>query len=258
MEEGSRAGAWSWIPGGEKAFCRRWGCRNAGWCESRCADEVLMPRTRELGPGEALASSRVGVGGDGPCLSINHHYHHHTTRTRSIIGSRRLSVRSNMSPGLSTPAVGGAPPGHHHPYPAMLQLLQRLTSPPEHTLTELRPTSSTVQYTVSTRTAPTTLPQWMKYYVFILLRIVVGISALLALALKWVDDSGYPPHAGPWKWICDTIFGAHQAWAMQIIKAMQWGYLIPCVLFVIYLVLRRGYTGTFLQPTRTPTYRIHS
>ncbi|KAF2278999.1 uncharacterized protein EI97DRAFT_354873, partial [Westerdykella ornata] len=145
----------------------------------------------------------------------------------------------------------------------MLQLLQRATSPPKHTLTELRPTPSTVQYTVSTRTAPTTLPQWTRYYFFILLRIFLGVCALLALGLKWAVHAGYHSHAGWWKWICDTIFGAHKARVIQSVEAAQWRYFIPCAVFVLYLVLRRGYTeeALLILPslglqtlTSSPTY----
>ena len=67
--------------------------------------------------------------------------------------------------------------------------LQRLVVPPPQTLTIFQPTSSTVQFTVSTRSAPKTVLAVVAYYVSIVFKVVLGILALASLFMKWLSAS---------------------------------------------------------------------
>ncbi|OAL45586.1 hypothetical protein IQ07DRAFT_661668 [Pyrenochaeta sp. DS3sAY3a] len=88
----------------------------------------------------------------------------------------------------------------------MLALLQRLTSPPTQTLRILQPTPSTVQYTVSTRSIPQTIPAILGH----------GLSILVRTAQE------------------DQL--------LQLVERWDWKYLAPAALVLLTLVFRRGYT----------------
>lgn len=119
----------------------------------------------------------------------------------------------------------------------MLQLLQRFTSPPVQTLTTLQPTPSTVRFTVSTRPVPRTVFALLGYYVSILFRVVFGALALFTLLVKWELRSGRQR-------VLHIILGTGgEAWITQWLQDLRWRYLIPVVSVILYLVLRRGYTG---------------
>ncbi|KAF2654412.1 hypothetical protein K491DRAFT_693836 [Lophiostoma macrostomum CBS 122681] len=118
----------------------------------------------------------------------------------------------------------------------MLQLLQRLTSPPTQRLTTLQPTPSTVGFTVSTRPVPETLPALLQYYISILLRLITGVCAIAVLLLKWKPDITRNP--------LSAIFGlwVEQFVAAEVAGSLRWRYVVPAVAAVWYAILRRGYT----------------
>lgn len=119
----------------------------------------------------------------------------------------------------------------------MSSLLHRLTSPPAQTLRVLQPTPSTITYTVSTRSVPTTLPAHAAYYVGIVFRVAVGVSSVLLLWMKWKTANG-----ATMLFLQDTL-GSEGGHLVRIIEVFQWRYLVPSTLATIVLVLRRNYTG---------------
>ena len=119
----------------------------------------------------------------------------------------------------------------------MLQLLQRLTSPPTQRLTTLQPTPSTVGFTVSTRPVPKTLPALLQYYISILLRLLIGLCAVAVLFLKWKPEIT--------RQTLNAVLGAwiEQYVAAEVVGCLRWRYVVPGVGLVWYGILRRGYTG---------------
>lgn len=124
----------------------------------------------------------------------------------------------------------------------MCSLLGRLTSPPAQTLRVLQPTPSTITYTVSTRSVPTTLPAHAAYYVGILFRILLGVASVLLLWIKWRTSNEVPMSC-----LRDAL-GSEGGQLGGIIEALQWRYLIPSTLVITFLVLKRNYTGTLSMP----------
>ena len=121
----------------------------------------------------------------------------------------------------------------------MSNLLARLTSPPTQTLHVLQPTSSTITYTVSTRSVPKTLPAFIAYYVGILIRISLGLVSTLLLWMKWrvTNDLSMV-------YLQEALGKEGEGQVVNMVEACQWRYLIPSILVVIFLVFRRNYTGT--------------
>lgn len=123
------------------------------------------------------------------------------------------------------------------------------------TLTTLQPTSSTVRFTVSTRPVPKTLPALLAYYVSLLLKAVIGALALAILLLKWELRSA---HDGTMA----RAIGGDDTWLARLVHTLQWRYLLPSGILILYLVLRRGYTGTVSLPilclSFTPLANIYS
>jgi hypothetical protein len=131
---------------------------------------------------------------------------------------------------------------------ALLQLLQRLNSPPKQTLTVLQPTPSTVQFTVSTRPVPKGLPALISYYVSMLFRMLIGGVAIAAIVAKWqIHSAGYAR--------VDAFAAWSDAWIGDVTARAQWRFLLPAVVTVMYLVLRRSYTGMDLA---TPASQLHT
>ncbi|KAF2198825.1 hypothetical protein GQ43DRAFT_450721 [Delitschia confertaspora ATCC 74209] len=144
-------------------------------------------------------------------------------------------------------------------------LLRCVTSPPRRTLTVLQPTPSTTSFTVSTRTVPRTLPALLLYYVFIILRILVGALAIVVLWAKW---RAHKENAGEVKRVrSDEIEGTSEtAWESLVLKwvigeellemlfrsveRVDWMYFGPGVLGVMWWVVRRGYTEESLLVLR--------
>lgn len=124
----------------------------------------------------------------------------------------------------------------------MRKLLEELTAPPAQILRTLQPTPYTVSYTVSTRAIPGTVLARLAQHVDTVLRILVGLATVLFLWVKWCttyNKSLYPYSTVPVAvilrdWHLDTV-----------ISACQWLYLLPSTLMILYLVLRRNYTGRY-------------
>ena len=121
----------------------------------------------------------------------------------------------------------------------MLKIIDRFNSPPAQTLQVLQPTSSTITYTVSTRSVPKTLPALVAYYAGILTRVLLGIASVLLLWMKWRVTQAQS---------LDLSLGVlgHET-ERQLVKlaeACQWRYLVPSTLLILFLVFRRNYTGT--------------
>ncbi len=121
----------------------------------------------------------------------------------------------------------------------MATLIDRLNSPPAQVLHVLQPTSSTITYTVSTRSVPKTLPALAGYYAGILTRFLLGIASLLLLWLKWrvtqAQSSG----------LLLSALGHDAAERLvKLVEVCQGRYLIPSAFFILFLVFRRNYTGT--------------
>lgn len=121
----------------------------------------------------------------------------------------------------------------------MSNLLARLTSPPTQTLHVLQPTSSTITYTVSTRSVPRTLPAFIAYYVGILIRISLGIASALLLWVKWHVTNDLSTVL-----LQEALGSEGEGQVVKMVEACQWRYLIPSTLVVLFLVFRRNYTGT--------------
>lgn len=126
----------------------------------------------------------------------------------------------------------------------MSSLLHHLASPPAQTLHVLRPTPSTITYTVSTRFVPTTLPAHAAYYVEVIFRIAVGVASGLLLWMKWKTASG-----APMLFLQNTL-GSEGGQLVRILEAFQWRYLIPSTLATMFLILKRNYTGMLSMPFR--------
>ena len=102
----------------------------------------------------------------------------------------------------------------------------------------LQPTSSTIQYTVSTRSVPKTLSTTLGRYLSIVTRVLAGVCTVLLLWTKWRLTCENPTIV--LQWIPD---GAREARLLESIEAFQWNYLAPTTILVLYLIFRRGYTG---------------
>jgi hypothetical protein len=121
----------------------------------------------------------------------------------------------------------------------MLPLIARLISPPSQTLRTLKPTPSTVSFTVSTRPERKTVPAVLKHWVGVLIRILVGAGVLLLLWVKWRVSSVQSTD------VLLRVFGGPQTVLMlQFVGRCQWRFLVPGTLAVLFTVLRRGYTGS--------------
>lgn len=125
----------------------------------------------------------------------------------------------------------------------MLSLIDRLNSPPAQTFQVLQPTSSTITYTVSTRSVPKTLPALVGYYAGILLRILLGIASVLSLWLKFRVT--YEAQYDPALTLPKMGYGV-EAHFVRLAEACQWRYLVPSACLMLFLVLRRNYTGSLL------------
>jgi phosphatidylinositol glycan class H protein len=120
----------------------------------------------------------------------------------------------------------------------MLRLIARLTSPPSQTLRTLKPTPSTVSFTVSTRPERKTVSAVLKHWIGVLVRILVGICVVFILWVKWRVSNVQSTDVLLW-----ILGGPQAALMLQVAGRCQWTYLVPGALAVLFTVLRRGYTG---------------
>jgi phosphatidylinositol glycan class H protein len=123
----------------------------------------------------------------------------------------------------------------------VLPLLARLTAPPNQTLHILAPTPSTVSFTVSTCPVPTTLAAKLGHYVGILTRLLVGLCTLALLWIKWSLGYGSTPSTEALLWV---LGGPQTARLLKAVGGVAWVYAGPAAMVVLFVVLRRGYTGT--------------
>lgn len=123
----------------------------------------------------------------------------------------------------------------------VLPLLARLTSPPRQILHTLAPTPSTVSFTVSTRPIPTTLAAKLRHYVGLITRFLLGACTLLLLWLKWSLSYGASRSTESLLWL---LGGPQTAALLKALGGIGWMHMGPGALVVLFLVLRRGYTGT--------------
>ncbi|CAO2650132.1 Nn.00g014240.m01.CDS01 [Neocucurbitaria sp. VM-36] len=119
----------------------------------------------------------------------------------------------------------------------MAALLQRLTAPPSQTLRTLQPTPSTVQYTVSTRPIPTTIPAILGFCSKILIRVLVGLATALLLWTKWRITFEQSTAT-----LQNVLGTAREAWLLKLAGSCQWRFLAPSALVILFLVFRRSYT----------------
>jgi phosphatidylinositol glycan class H protein len=108
----------------------------------------------------------------------------------------------------------------------------------------LKPTPTTVCFTVSTRAPLKTRASRYIHHFLLTLRFLLACQVLLLLWTQWqllaAKEHGkdVPP------WILNSGPGRLATWASD---SMMPRYLVPVALFALWLILRRGYTGTFLS-----------
>lgn len=116
----------------------------------------------------------------------------------------------------------------------------KMFEPAPQTLTTLRPTPSTVLFTVSTRPVAKTLPALFSHYISLLLKFFAGTFALLALWTKWrVSNSQSTAILGR------VLGGPVEEWIVRDTARVGWRYIGPVALAVLWVVVRRGYTGWY-------------
>ena len=121
----------------------------------------------------------------------------------------------------------------------VLALLARLTAPPTQSLLTLQPTPSTVSFTVSTRPVPSTVAATLRCYVGLLARLVLGLSTLFAVWVRWRISRGQDANMLLW-----ALGGPQTLSLLKTLGGIGWQYIGPGACVVLVLVLRRGYTGT--------------
>jgi len=106
-------------------------------------------------------------------------------------------------------------------------------------LRTLQPTASTVSYTVSTRPLPRTVPARALYHAGILLRVGVALATGLLFWAKWrIASEKLSPYEA---WVLALL----KSWQLdRFVEAGQWRHLVPAAFVVLFLVLKRNYTGT--------------
>lgn len=110
-------------------------------------------------------------------------------------------------------------------------------------LTVKRPTPTTVLYTVSTRSPPTTLAAHLRNYTLLLIRLSAGILTLLALLVEYQHLSAETFYSVP---VHLQISFPGQSYAGTFSPAVR----ICAYALVIWLVLRRGYSSESLLVIR--------
>ena len=121
-----------------------------------------------------------------------------------------------------------------------------MLTPPTH-LTIRRPSPTTVSFTASNAPLRTSLSAHVIFYLTIFLRILLGLSVLLITAAKVSDNSrfhGVRVHEAA------ILGGSIARFAASVADKFSWRILIPTTFTIIYVVLRKAYTGTLSNPTR--------
>lgn len=98
-------------------------------------------------------------------------------------------------------------------------------------LTTLRPSPSTVSYTVSSASPRQTLPSRLLHYLGLLFRMLLGFATLLALSAKGFDTSSAPSFFRPLVPLSEYL------------AEYPWVQIAPLALTSLFLVFRRFHTG---------------
>lgn len=123
----------------------------------------------------------------------------------------------------------------------MRTFLERLTAPPAHTLRKLQPTPSTVSYTATTRPSRTTLVTNLSRYVEILFRTIIGLAIAILLYARWSITFEKSRAA-----LLRAIGSERTSHLLRLAEACQWRFVAPGVMFILFLIFRRNYTGPSL------------
>lgn len=120
----------------------------------------------------------------------------------------------------------------------VLAVLARFTAPPTQTLRTLQPTPSTISFIVSTRPVPTTVAAKLRYHVGTLTRLVIGLCIALLLWTRYRISYGQRTDVLLW-----LLGGPQTTRLLSIVGGWAWPYMGAGATAVLYLILRRGYTG---------------
>jgi phosphatidylinositol N-acetylglucosaminyltransferase subunit H len=118
-------------------------------------------------------------------------------------------------------------------------------------LTVKRPTPTTVLYTVSTRAPIRTLTAHLANYLFILLRIVIGIIVATVLLIEYRSSSPIIDGTGPITWLENAILTSPSGQFASLLASSLtkiWRLLLCAA--VTWLILRKGYTEESLLVIR--------
>ena len=106
-----------------------------------------------------------------------------------------------------------------------------------------QPTSTTISFIVSTRPPLDTWHARLLHYCLLLVRLIIGSFVFLALWTEWELLSSENGVTFPLPlWIRGSIPGQT---ASMIAVSIQAKYLIPVAIAVLWVIVRRGYTGAF-------------
>ena len=111
-----------------------------------------------------------------------------------------------------------------------------------------RPTETTVSFTVSTAPSPQTITERTILCLSHCVRILAVPSVVALAYAKWQTMSA---KSGPLVLDIFLESGLGQM-ALSITKDLDWRLLLPVGLLVLWLSVRRGYTGTLIQPLFPP------
>jgi phosphatidylinositol glycan class H protein len=114
-----------------------------------------------------------------------------------------------------------------------------------------RPTSTTVQYTVSTRPPKKTLPAHIATYLFILLRILTGFLVATVLLLDYRSSEPASSNAGTLAWLENAILTSPSTqFASLLIDSIGRIYRLLICAGLTWLIFRKGYTEESLLAIR--------
>ena len=93
-------------------------------------------------------------------------------------------------------------------------------------LTVLRPSSTTVSYTVSTSLSSESFTTHATHWLLLALRVSIGLLAIFILLARYLESTKLVPSS-----------------LSEILVSVPWTYIAPSSLGALYLVFRRFYTG---------------
>lgn len=116
----------------------------------------------------------------------------------------------------------------------MIHLIQHLALPPNQSLSTLKPTPSTVSFTVTTQPVAETLAAVLGRYVSLLFRVLIGTVSIVLVIFKWQASSAR-------HWL-PLLLPSSEIGIANNLESTPWKYLGPAVLALLWFVSRRGYT----------------